>query len=422
MQYKKTTLPNGLRIITVPTKGNQAVTVMVLVEAGSNYETKAQNGLSHFLEHMCFKGTTRRPTAHIIAKELDSLGAQSNAFTTNEFTGYYAKAEKKHFAKLLDVLSDMYLNPIFPVADLEKERGVILQEISMYEDLPQQKVWYTFQELLYGDTPAGRSIAGTKENIRSFSQKDFIDYRKAHYVANKTIVIVSGDIDQAIVKREIAKNFKDIPKGKSPKKLPVKEKQIKPAVLVERKTTDQMHLMLGFHAFKASDKRNIPLSVLIGVLGGGMSSRLFQKLREEMGVCYYVRPMSDSLTDHGLFAIATGVDPKRTEEVVKVLIAECKRLTTELVTEEELKKVKDYLAGTLYLNLETTDSLAEFYAVQEVEKGSLKSPKEYESALRAVKAKDIQKVAKDIFKNNKLNLAIIGNMKDEKALKKVLSF
>jgi predicted Zn-dependent peptidase len=395
---------------------------MVLVEAGSNYETKAQNGLSHFLEHMCFKGTTKRPTAHIISKELDSLGAQSNAFTTNEFTGYYAKAEKRHFSKLLDVLSDMYLNPIFPIADLEKERGVILQEISMYEDLPQQKVWSTFVKLLYGDTPAGRPVIGPRENIKNFTQKDFIDYRSAHYVANKTIVIVSGDVSEAIVKKEIAKNFKEIPKGKSPKKLPVKESQKSPAVLVEHKATDQMHMILGFHAYKGSDKRNIALAVLTGVLGGGMSSRLFQKLREEMGVCYYVRPDSQGYTDHGIFAIATGVDPKRTEEVVKVLIEECKRLCTELVSEEELKKVKDYLAGTLYLGLETTDSLAEFYAVQEIEMGGLKSPQEYEQKLRAVTAKEIQKVAKDIFKNEKLNLAIVGNMKDDKALKKALTF
>jgi predicted Zn-dependent peptidase len=395
---------------------------MVLVEAGSDYETKEQNGLSHFLEHMCFKGTAKRPTAHIISKELDSLGAQSNAFTTNEFTGYYAKAEKKHFTKILDVLADMYLNPIFPEADLEKERGVILQEISMYEDLPQRKAEYVFMKLLFGDTPAGRSIAGTRENIKNFTQKDFIDYRKAHYTAKKTIVIISGDIDQATVKKEVAKNFKDIPDHKSPKKLRVVERQTSPAILVEKKATDQMHMVLGFHSYKGGDKRNTALAVLTGVLGGGMSSRLFQKLREEMGVCYYVRPDKQGFTDHGIFTIATGVDPLRVEEVVKVLIAECKRLISEPVTDAELKKVKDYMAGSLYLGLETTDSLAEFYAVQEVENGALKSPKEYEKKLRAVTAKDIQKVAKDIFKNEKLNLAIVGNVKDEKALKKALTF
>ncbi len=412
MQYKKTTLPNGLRIITVPTKGNPAVTVMVLVEAGSDYETKAQNGLSHFLEHMCFKGTTKRPTAHIILKELDGLGAQSNAFTTNEFTGYYTKAEKRHFPKLLDIISDMYLNPTFPKDGLEKERGVILQEISMYEDLPQQKIWYTFMKLLFGDTPAGRPILGPRQNIKNFTQKDFIDYRSAHYV----------DINEALVKKEVVKNFKDIPKGKSPKKLPVRETQKKPGILVEHKATDQMHMVLGFHSYKGKDKRNIALAVLTGVLGGGMSSRLFQKLREEMGVCYYVRPGAHTFTDYGVFTISTGVDPLRVEEVIKVLVAECKRLIEEPVSQDELKKVKDYLAGSLYLGLETTDSLAEFYAVQEIEQGDLKSPKEYEKKLRAITSKDIQKVAKDIFKKEKLNLAIIGNVKDEKALKKALTF
>ncbi|MHB1330900.1 MAG: M16 family metallopeptidase, partial [Minisyncoccota bacterium] len=190
MKYKKTTLQNGLRIIHVPSKGNPSVTVMALVETGSNYEEKSQNGLSHFLEHMMFKGTTRRPTSLDISRELDSLGAQSNAFTSNEMTGYYAKAEKKHFKELLDIISDLYLNPTLPPAELEKERGVILQEISMYEDLPQHKVWDVFGELVYGDSPAGRTILGPSLNIKKFKRDDFQDYRKVHYVAKKTIIVI----------------------------------------------------------------------------------------------------------------------------------------------------------------------------------------------------------------------------------------
>src|SRR3989304_572113 len=194
MNFKKTTLSNGLRIITVPVKNNPAVTVLVMVETGSNYETKTENGLSHFLEHMCFKGTTKRPKVADIAKELDGLGAQNNAFTSHEFTAYYANAAKQYFSKLLEIVSDLYLNPTLPVDDIEKERGVILEEISMYEDLPQRKVGYVLAELMYGDVPAGRSTLGPRENIKKFRRQDFVDYRNKHYVASKTIIIVAGGV------------------------------------------------------------------------------------------------------------------------------------------------------------------------------------------------------------------------------------
>lgn len=214
MKFKKKTLKNGLRIITVPVKGNPSVTVLVMVSTGSNYETKEENGLSHFLEHMCFKGTPTRKTALDISLEVDSLGAENNAFTNNEYTGYYAKAEKKHFKKLLNIVSDIYLNPTIPTEELEKERGVILQEISMYEDLPQRKVQEVFDELLYGDTPAGRSILGPKENIKRFTREDFLKYKSKHYVAEGTVVVVAGDVSDKQVEEEVSKLFKSIPTSK----------------------------------------------------------------------------------------------------------------------------------------------------------------------------------------------------------------
>src|SRR3990167_981003 len=214
MNFKKTTLPNGLRVITVPVKGNPSVMVLVMVETGSNYETKEQNGLSHFLEHMCFKGTTNRPQAKDIAVELDALGAENNAFTSHEMTGYYAKAAKKHFPKLFEIISDPYLNPTLTAEDLEKERGVILEEISMYEDLPQRKVWEVLSRLMYGDTPAGRPIIGPRENIKNFTRQNFVDYRSRHYVASKTIVIVAGGVNEQTVLKETKKYFKYIPKHK----------------------------------------------------------------------------------------------------------------------------------------------------------------------------------------------------------------
>ncbi len=420
MKYKKTTLPNGLRVISVPTQGNPAVMVLVMVETGSNYETREQNGLSHFLEHMCFKGTTMRPKAKDISKELDSLGAQNNAFTGNEYTGYYAKAAKRHFTKLFEIISDLYLNPTLPAEDLEKERGVILEEIAMYEDLPQRYVWQVLEELLYGDTPAGRPIIGPRANIKKFGRQEFVDYRNAHYVAPKTIVVVAGDVSEQAVLAETKKHFKDIPKGKRLSKLPVKEKQSNPGLKIHKKKTDQCHMVMAFRTYGAKDKRSAATSILAEILGKGMSSRLFTRLRDDMGACYYVRAGHDQCTDHGVFTIATGINVSRTNEVVKVLLEECKKLATIPVQKEELDKAKEHHVGHLYMNLETTDSLAEFYAGEEVATGKLKTPQEIEAEIRKVSAQDLMKIAKKIFTNGNLNLAIVGNIKDDKKLKKVL--
>jgi len=422
MNFKKTTLPNGLRIITVPVKNNPAVTVLVMVETGSNYETKTENGLSHFLEHMCFKGTVKRPKVTDIAKELDSLGAQNNAFTSNEFTGYYAKAAKKHFSKLFEIISDLYLNPTLPADDIEKERGVILEEINMYEDLPQRKVGYVLSELMYGDVPAGRSTLGPPANIKRFTRSDFVNYRSRHYVASKTIVIVAGDVSGKAVLNEVKKRFKDVSTDKTLSKPAVKEKQKSPGLLVHEKKTDQAHIILAFRSYSAKDKRIPALTLLAEILGQGMSSRLFHKLRDEMGACYYVRAEHDGGTDHGVFAISVGVNTARTKEVVEVILEECRKLSKTFVSNDELQKAKEHYVGHLYLGLETTDSVAEFYAVQEIIAGKLKNPQELEKNIRKVTAKDVMRVAKDIFRDDKLNLAIVGSIMDKKALKKVLSF
>jgi predicted Zn-dependent peptidase len=421
MRFKKTTLPNGLRIITAPNHGNPAVTVLVMVETGSNYEEERINGLSHFLEHMCFKGTTNRPNAIDISKELDNLGGQHNAFTGDEYTGYYAKAEKKHFKEILNILADMYLNPTFPDPELQREKGVILQEISMNEDFPHVQVWHDFMKLLYGDTPAGRPTLGPAKNIKRFTREDFVEYRNKHYVSKATTIVVAGDINEKTVINEIKKEFKNISQDKKHTKEKVRDNQKSPSLLVHNKKTDQTHMILGFRAYDASNKKIPTLNVLTSVIGKGMSSRLFQKLRNEMGVCYYVRGEADPYTDHGYFAISTGVDKKRTEEVIKVLLEEVKKLSNELVSDEELNKAKEYLIGNLYLNLETSDSQAEFYALQEVVTGKIKNPQDIEKEIRKVTAKDVQKIAKEIFQNKNLNLAIVGEVKNKQAIKKALS-
>ncbi len=406
--------------MVVPLKDTHTATVLALVEAGSKYETKDKNGISHFLEHMCFKGTTKRPSSLVINSELDGLGAQSNAFTSDEVTGYYTKAESSKLPEMIDIISDMYLDPIFPEADMQKEKGVIIQEISMKEDNPQKLIHSVFKDLMYGDQPAGWTILGPRKNIQKMKREDFVEYRKKHYVAKATTVVVAGKVDPEKTFKMIEKAFKNISTDKKHTKLALSEAQKAPKVLIKKKDTDQTHLILGFRTFDMYDKRNETLSVLNGVLSAGMSSRLFHKLRDEMGACYYVYSYPEETTDGGFIAIGTGIEDKRLIEVVNVLLKECKRLTEELVSVEELRKIKDYMIGNLFLGLETSDSLAEFYGFQEVFKRKLKTPEEVKAEIEKVKAEDIRKLAREIFKDEKLNLALIGRAKDAKLLKKTL--
>jgi len=422
MKYNKTVLENGLRIITVPMKDNPTVTVLVLVEAGSKYETKDKNGISHFLEHMCFKGTTNRPSNADISTELDNLGSHYNAFTGQEYTGYYAKAEHSHVDKLLDVVSDMYLHPLFPENEIEKEKGVIIEEINMYEDLPQYKVQNLIMKLVYGDQPAGWDIAGPKENIKQMGRADFIAYRNKFYKAPSTTVVVSGNFNEEKVIKDISQIFSAMPKAEKGTKEKVKEEQTKPEVILFKKETDQTHIVLAVRTFGVFDKREKTMKVLDGVLDAGMSSRLFKKLRDEMGVCYYVRAGHDSFTDHGLYMISAGVDNKRVKEVIAVILDELNKLKTELVSPEELQKVKQNLAGTMYLSLESSDSLAKFYGGQEILNERVKNPEEIKIKIESVTAEEVRDLAKEIFVDKGLNLAIVGRFEDKAEFEEILKF
>ena len=413
MSFTKTTLKNGLRIITVPMKDNSTVTVMSLVEAGSNYEDKDKNGISHFLEHMCFKGTEKRASSSVINIELDSLGSQSNAFTGNEYTGYWAKAHYSKTEKLLDIVSDIYLNSKFPGEEIEKEKGVIIEEINMYEDLPRAKVEQVFETLLYGDQPAGRAIIGPKENIQKMTREDFVKYHKDHYVAKATTVVVAGKINEKKVIEQIKKLFENISNGKNGKIAKVLEEQKKPQAKIFFKETDQTHMIIGFRAFDRYDKRNTALSLLSTILGGGMSSRLFQKMREELGICYYVRSGKSMYTTHGNFSISAGVSNSRIKEAIKGILDEVKRLVEEPISEIELRKGKDYLIGTMFLGLESSDSLADFYGFQELlHDKKIKTPEDLVIKIEKITSKEIQKVAQEILKNEGLNLAMVGPFKN----------
>jgi predicted Zn-dependent peptidase len=422
MKAKKKILKNGLRVITVPMKDSPTVTFLVLVSTGSKYEVKKLNGLSHFLEHMCFKGTEKRPNAKTISTELDTIGAQYNAFTGQEYTGYYAKSDKKNFAQIFDVVADIYLNSTFPENEIEKEKGVIVEEINMYEDLPMRHVQDLLMEIMYGDQPAGWNIAGNAETVRSMQRKDFVKYHKEHYVPNATTLVVAGGVDEKEVLKNITKVFGKLKDSEKTQKKKTKDVQKNPQVLIKNKKTDQTHFVLGFRAFDIFDKRNTALSLLSGVLAGGMSSRLFVKLREEMGVCYYVRSAPDFYTDHGLLQISSGVDNKRVKEVIKVLLEECQKLKDEIVGEEELQKIKNMFISNIRMSLEATDDIANFYGGQEVLMNKIENPEEKIKKIQNTKSSDILNVAKEIFKDKNLNLALIGPFEDKKEFLDILKF
>ena len=422
MKFTKKILHNGLRVITVPMKDNPTATVLVLVEAGSKYETKKINGLSHFLEHMCFKGTIKRPKAIDISKELDALGSQYNAFTAQEYTGYYAKSDARHFSQIFDVISDIYLNSTFPDIEMQKEKGVIIEEINMYEDMPNRRVQDLMMQLLYGNQPAGWNIAGQKKNILNMKRDDFVKYKKMHYLPKATAIIVAGQITEKNVLKEVNKVFAKIPRGMKAKKLKTKEIQRKPEILVSFKKTDQTHFVLGVRSYDLFDKKNAVLSVLAGILGGGMSSRLFQKLREEMGVGYYVRAYNDAYTDHGFLQISAGVDNKRINEVIEAVLLECKKLKNQKISKEELNKVKEFLIGNMKLSLESSDDIASFYGLQELLKHEIKKVEEKADEIKKVTVNQVQTLANHIFKNNRLNLALIGPSKSKVKFLKILKF
>lgn len=417
---KRSKLTNGLRTVFIPQKG-PTITVMVLVEAGSEYETKNISGLSHFLEHMCFKGTKKRPEPGTISRELDSLGAESNAFTNQEFTGYWAKVEKKNFEKIFELVADLYLNPIFNSAEIEKERGVVIEELNMYEDTPMRKASEIWMNLVYGDQPAGWDIGGSKKIVAKLNREDLIKYRTRHYVAAKTIVVISGDFNVKKAEELTKKYFGELPKkGRAPKpKTSFSQKSAR--VLAKYKNSEQDHLVIGVPGFDAFDKRRYALWVLGHILGGSMSSRLFHKIREELGAAYYVRASSDEALDHGEFAVATGTAHPKTEIVIKAILKEFERLKKEPVPAAELKKVKDHLSAGLVMGLETSDQLANFYGIQELIAKKILSPDVVRRKIQAVTAAEIMAVAKTIFRKDLLNLAVIGPYKDAKKLKKLLS-
>lgn len=421
--YKKTSLSNGLGLITIPMENANSVTVLILVGTGSKYETKDINGISHFLEHMFFKGTEKRPSTLKISETLDSIGGEYNAFTSREVTGFYAKVDKKHTDIALDWISDIFLNSKFDEKEMEREKGVIIEEVNMYLDTPMAYVGELWESLLYGDQPAGWQVIGEKENIKGFNRQKVLDYYNAHYSPENTIICVAGGFNSKTIEKDVEKYFKsDLNDRRADPKLTVKESQKEPGLLLHDKKTDQTHFCLGVRTYNVSDERRYALSLLAVILGGNMSSRLFIEVRERNGLAYSIHTSADNTTDTGYLVTQAGIDHKNLEKSVKLILEEYKKMKNEKIDEKELQKAKDYLKGVTSLSLDSSDSQASFYAVQDLLEKRVLTPEEKFKKIDAVSVDDINNIAKDIFVPEKLNLAAIGPFgpEDEQKIKKLL--
>ncbi|MDP3954106.1 MAG: pitrilysin family protein [bacterium] len=416
------TYPNGLRLITTPLDSTKTVTVLVLVGTGSRYETKEINGISHFLEHMMFKGTTKRPGALDISQELDSIGADYNAFTSKEYTGYYIKASSDKLDLALDLISDIFQNSRFDAIEIEKEKGVIIEEINMYLDQPSRHVHDLFDELLYGNQPMGWNIAGEKEIIKKLTRDNIADYFNTHYFAENTVVSVGGSINPEEVKERVAKYFNGIRQHTKLNSKSTDDSQSKPGLKIFNKKTDQTHFKLGVRAYDMFSHKLEALDLISVILGGNMSSRLFVEVREKRGLAYRIRTSADAFLDVGSLDTYAGIDNARFTEALKIILTEYKKLAEEQVPEKELQKAKDYIRGTTLIGLESSDDVAMFYGDQELLKNKMETPEEKLAKIDTVTAEDIQKVSREIFTPNKLNLAIIGEVDNkEEELREILN-
>lgn len=434
--HKITKLKNGLTLITAPVPATKTATILVTIGTGSKYESKEINGISHFLEHMFFKGTTNRQTPLVLAAEMDSTGGDYNAFTSKEFTGFYMKVDATKLDKAIEIVSDMLINSKFEIAEMEREKGVIIEEINMYEDNPMMHIEDIFEQCLYGDTPAGWDTAGRKEVVSNLTREDFLNYYGSQYKTANTVICVAGSF-KADTENKIEKYFKEFAQNtvdqKFKEKFKVAVNQKKPSLNLSYKKTDQAHLCLGVHAYPNGHKDEVALKLLSIILGGSMSSRLFSELREKRGLAYYVRTTVDAYSDCGHLSTAAGVKVDQIESAIEVILDEYKKIAIETVSEEELKRVKDLIKGKIVIQLESSDDVADWYGRQAITKltqertnaesrEKIYSPEEFFKQIDKVSVKDIKRVAADIFQNSKLNLAVIGPYKDEEKFKKFLQF
>jgi predicted Zn-dependent peptidase len=406
--YKLNRLANGLRLLTAPMDHSQSVSCFVMLAAGSRYETPDTSGIAHFAEHMFFKGTERRPTARDIGNEIDGIGGEFNAFTGKEYTGYYVRCAGEHRAIALDVLVDMLRNSKFDPEEVEREKGVIVEEMNMYFDTPRDYISGVYDDLLYGDQPLGWDIIGRKETIRAATRETFLDYTARWYKPARMVVGVAGKIEGDL-DADVERLLGDLPADETGEPAPVElSENDRAQVKIHTKASDQAHLCLGVRSYPLVHPDRYALQVLSTVLGTGMSSRLFTEVRERRGLAYYVYAMNHSYTDAGSLYSQAGVDINRIDEAIETIVGELKRIADEPVPQKELDKARNVAKGRFVLQVESPHGLIMFGLRREVLENEATEPEEVLAQLDAVTAEDVQRVAQDVIGANGLNLAVIG--------------
>lgn len=408
-----TKLKNGIRLLTFPLNGTETVTALVLVKVGSRNEEERIGGISHFLEHLLFKGTKKRPSPMSVAMDIERVGGYFNAFTSKEYTGFFITSAATHLELVLDILSDILTNSLLDEKEIERERGVILEEMRLSFDTPLERIGEIFETLLYGAQPLGRDVIGTLKSVKEISRQDVTDYMNTHYRGDNTVVVLSGKISSKD-EEKIKTYFEIFQNGHAQNPQKVQEEQHKPSLLIEEKNTDQAHLALGFRAFPLTDERKEALDILATILGAGKSSRMFQEVREKLGLAYYVNTDSNYYTDSGYIVTLAGVNLDKIDLSLQTILKEYYRMTKELVTDEELSHVKEHLKGRLLIELESSFHMAQVVGAKELLLEKRESFTDYFKRLSAVSASDIQKIAKELFHPKHLNLSIIGPFSSKK--------
>lgn len=423
MDYKLCSLDSGLKILTVPIPSLESITVIVWVATGSRFEEARVNGISHFLEHMVFKGSKKRPSARLIGEAVDAIGGEFNAGTSKDWTNFYIKVRAGAVDTAFDVLSDIVVNPILKSDEIEREKGTIIEEIRMYEDTPIYRIGDVFEQLVFQGNSLGWDISGTEKTVRAIKRRDFAEYRDLHYHPENILITVAGNITQEEVESLVEKYFSGLVRSnRGFKGTSFKGVQKKPRLKLYPKKKEQAHFILGFSAEGRGYEGRFAQGLLSVILGGGMSSRLFIEVRERRGLAYSIRTSVDRYQEVGYMGTYAGVDPKRADEAVKIILEQSYGIADGKfpISAKELIKAKEYLKGHIALALEDTKDVATFFGEQAMFLPKIMTPEETYKKIDEVGVDEILSEAKKLFVPERLNLAVIGPDNDTGKFKKVL--
>lgn len=419
MQHQLETLANGLQLLRVGLPAAASVTTLIFSNTGSRYEKPNEFGIAHFFEHMVFKGTPTYPDPQLLASTIDGIGAEFNAFTSREYTGYYIKAASQHLELSLDVLSDMLLRPLLRQEDLERERGVIIEEMNMYRDNPMHHIANVFEEMLWKGSGLSHDIIGNRETVTGVNRADFVDFLSRWYGQGNLLVVLAGDekvvmspAARTLVEAAFAKpaEHERRPGKQAPEDLHQQGFMADDRLVVVERPTEQAHLVLGWKGLARADKRRHTLSLLSVILGGSMSSRLFTEVREKRGLCYYVSSDTEFYHETGSFGASAGVETKRVEEAIEVITTEFMDVASgkRAVTKAELERAKEQVAGRMLLSFEDSRTVAQFYGMRQLLQNQIESPEDVMRKIRAVTIDEIQSLAATLLQQEQLRLGVIG--------------